>query len=413
MRLWTVTLFVVGFLFLIVLYNMVSIPSYSYTTLCDTFRTTELFKHKDFSLGPRNPWLVVEAYNTEGGFFFQIYNVLQAAHYAQKYNMSLIVRFMQGLYLETASPHIKRYHRQVKQARGNWFEYYFRRIGSDEQHDSIQRMEENGTYKKLPSFSTYSTDQAKNQIQSIYRWDRKAYSMRDRTCQPSVQWKRVIRLQPWIQEKCDETERSYLLKNKPTGTDEQAYTIGVHYRGTDKYGNATSHEDHPIHYTYEFVQEQLKRHMNSVRQRVKKQTGKKVRFSIRIATDEEPFIQSMKTCFGESTVCYNDQCLRSPYSTSGLQIASEKCSPGFKGPEYESDPDCILYKQSVQWSIHRGFLSESKYRKGEEVLLDVLTLASCDCFFASQGNVSNTPCFVNPQLEQFKLNDLLRTNSKG
>ena len=79
------------------------------------------FKHKQDScyFDKSKRYLVVRNYNTEGGFFWCIHNILRASHYAHLLNMQLVVWFDEGFYLETNHDNIRKYNLQDRyQPRG-------------------------------------------------------------------------------------------------------------------------------------------------------------------------------------------------------------------------------------------------------------------------------------------------------
>lgn len=349
-------------------------------------------------LGATRPWLVVYAYNPEGGFFWFQYNVLHAAHLAEKYGLTLIVRHNSGLYLEHDEKYLKSLESTVPTIRkGNWFEYYFQPIGTEQQQHIISQYEK--SKRRIPSFGDFLTKT--NKTSPIYQWDRHAFNHRD--CQNqqenlSKQWKRVIRLQPWIEQEWNELKRQFGFN------DPNKQTIGVHIRLTDKWRNKTDSEDFPIHHDNEIVSCVMDQYLE--KERKKNKNVHADRFQIFACSDEHPTIHFLKERYKQQGITVHaTNSLRSNMDTSGLDLKSWKCSSGFQGPEYTTDPDCQLYKQSREWSIHRGFQQESRYKKGKDVLLDVLCLSECCFFFASRGNVSQFPYYINPSLPHVDLND--------
>lgn len=356
--------------------------------------TTAIVKSKSASpslpssCGTR-PLLMVTNFNPEGGFFWQLFNVLHASHMAQKYKLQLVIRMTSGLYLETDAKfqtHYRSYLGNVKDD-NNWWNYYFQPVGTVAQHQWLHQLQLQ--HARIPSMAEFDKVQS-----SVYQWDRAAFNKRDHPhCNMGVEWARTVHLQPWIDQKWKTLMTNHQLQHTPV--------IGVHYRGTDKFGDKTSSEDHPVHYNYQDVLRLVSEYMVQHRGT----SSNRPAYKIVCASDEQPFIDFMKQQLGADRVVCTDS-IRSTMSTSGLLLASWKCSPGFRGPEYAYDPDCRLYKQLRECSIHRGFPDQSKYKKGEDVLLDVLLLSKCEFFFASRGCVSQFPFYINPSLPHADMNQL-------
>jgi hypothetical protein len=145
-----------------------------------------------------------------------------------------------------------------------------------------------------------------------------------------------IRVKPAIRSKAEEfVSREF---NSP-------FTIGVHIRGTDfSYAEPTGTDDY-----FQGVDRLVtERSLND--------------FQIFLATDQEQFVEAFRDKYGPRLVTYD--CAR-----SSNEIAAFK------------------------------FTDLSPYLKGEEVMIDILLLASCDYVFKCAASVGEYALWFNPEME--------------
>jgi hypothetical protein len=320
--------------------------------------------------------MVIKNYNYAGGYFWSMYNVLLASHWARRKGMGFLIMMDSGLYLENNVDRVPRHvpHKE----RNEWFSYYFKtndklfaQYCKDKPH--------------LHSFSDY--DAASDRV--WYEWDRGAFNKHINdleTLDHKLEWDENMgsKLLPHVQKRFDDAWVTAHGMN-------QCYVIGVHLRGSDKFANRNDSEDGPVHYEYSFVAKLLEEQCDVARRITTKQV------KVFVASDEQPFIEYLKENFKACDLVFNN-CIRSSVNTSGLKIDSHLCGdePAIKGP-FEN-PDCITYWNMAYQSVHRGHRELSSYLKGEDVLVDVLMLSRCDCLLRSAGNVSNFPKYINPDL---------------
>jgi len=324
-------------------------------------------------------YVILRNFNPEGGFWWMIYNVLHAAHFAEQTGMKLVVLFDSGLYVEKESAYQKEMERFT--STNNWFEYFFEPLGDVQVQKQVKNLQ------LLPSASTYAT----NRTARYYAWEHSAFETRDMTQAQlyKTQWDRVIRVRQHVTDEIEE----FAAENFPRGHT----LIGIHYRGTDKYGNKTSTEDGPIHYEYSFcaqaVRDWMKMHVNLKP------------FTVFACSDEDPFIEYMKLQLTEVNVVATNS-IRSDFSTSGLHLKSELCPDNYAGNEYKELPDCRMYRLMKEKSVHRGKYSGPRRRLGQDALKDVLLLTKCRVFLRSAGNLSNFVKYLNPNIEEIHMNVL-------
>jgi hypothetical protein len=315
------------------------------------------------------------------GFFWVMYNILHVVHYAQKYNMDVHIELDEGLYWDECKN------------KKDWFSNYFK---------PIQLQKENFDLKKsicpIEKLSDRPTDKISTENPKVYKWDTLSFKSRDfKSIQYNLLWKSYFQLQPLVQTRLTNFE------NQKQWQDSE-YKIGVHYRGTDKYGNKTQHEDFPEHPELECFQRWI---CTEVLKNLKKVDT----ICVLLCSDEQPFIDHLKSFLlsfdwqkensnRKKVYVLETQSIRANISTNGLHLTSIRdCGADWNGPEYLSNPACIKYKSLASESIHRGMKHVSNYTKGEDVLIDVLLLAQCNIFYRSHGNVSNFPGYLSPKLQ--------------
>lgn len=195
---------------------------------------------------------------------------------------------------------------------------------------------------------------------------------------------KYMRPLPYVRDYCD----TFWLTHNP----DKKPIVGVHYRGTDKYSTATAKEDRPIHYEYQHVAAIMK-------EKLKEENIDE--YILYCASDEEPFIEYMKTQF--TTVVYNNHPTRSSESTSGIQYTFNTIR--FGHTSNQEDLDKYTYVKNL--SIHFGSKDTSNYVKGFYALTDCLLFKPCSVMFMSQGNFSNFSSYMmEPTSKFFNLNSL-------
>lgn len=317
--------------------------------------------------------LVVRNFNPEAGFWWMVYNALHAMHRAaSEPNMRCLVYFDSGLYLEKQGWALAKLRQECDPS--NWFDYYFEQRATSSSRETLRRM---ATSQRWPSFTRYPNDMRPYApfYEGVYEWDRDAFNQCRR---PDIVYRNVwnsqVRVRPWIRYRVSQFFNKHM---------NGCYCIGIHYRGTDKYGVASGHEDFPIHYEYDFCTDLIQEEMD-------KHAGEDIR--VLACSDEQPFVDHCIERLGAGIVI-STSAARSPISTSGLHLKSGECKDAG-----DTRPDCLTYYQSKRWSLHRGDVAKTvtRYQLGEDVLVDVLLLSSCSVFFKSRGNVSNFPGYLNP-----------------
>lgn len=313
--------------------------------------------------------MIIQNYNNEGGFFWQMYNILNMLYICKKYNFVPVVLFTTGLYFEKRPRFTKSIPSYDPQ---NWFNHFFQPINhSSKSQDFWIR------FTKKYDVPVFKNAQITYPIMLFNRSTLKIANINKerRRLFPEI-WRRYFIIQPHIMSEIDDFKRRY-FKNK--------LVIGMHFRGTDKFPSKTGTEDHPIHFEYDFclklLQDYIKSHKLSSKNAV-----------IFIASDEQPFIQFIQKSQLENIQITSTNSIRSYTSTSGLSMDTTKCERGLMNSKV-----CIEYNNMIKKSVHRGFPDASKYTKGKDVLKDVLLLAESHVFYKSRGNVSSFVGYINPK----------------
>jgi hypothetical protein len=315
--------------------------------------------------------MLLKNYNQEGGFFWQMYNVLNMLYVCEQRGFLPVVIFDTGLYFEkrpefTAT--IPTYDPE------NWFNHFFQPINKSNkpQHYWLD-------YAQKNKLQPYENNTDKKPVMLFNRATLKTiHPDKNRTKSFTHLWHKYIKVQPHILKLVDDFKKNHAFPSKTV--------IGLHFRGTDKFASKTGSEDKPLHYEYGFCEKLLMDHIQ--RHSLTKDTA-----VVFIATDEEPFIEFMQTKANLNgvPVCRTNS-IRSGVSTSGLFMDTTKCQKGISDSAV-----CTKYNKLITDSVHRGFPDESKYKKGEDVLVDVLLLSCSNVFFRSRGNVSNFIGYINPK----------------
>jgi hypothetical protein len=148
-------------------------------------------------------------------------------------------------------------------------------------------------------------------------------------------------LKPHIQEKLETFQRERFG---------DAFVIGVHYRGTDKYLEAPR-------VSYEIIRKEIDRIVENIFN---------CEVKIFVATDEQAFLDYIKEQF--PNVIFRENVVR---STTGCPI---------------------------------HFRQSENFKKGEDALLDCLLLSKCQVLVRNASNLSLFASFFNPQMRLINLN---------
>lgn len=256
-----------------------------------------------------SPMYILPAPPYNPGFFSCFASVIGFLDFykQQKPGTGIEVTFGKGLYFD--EKHGK-----------NWWEYYF---------EPIRIYNKKKSYRKIICTQDQESGWAFAALSSISRY------------QAAQLIKEFIRVKEPIKEKA----RAFRQKNFG------AFTIGIHYRGTDKSREAPR-------VTYEEVTKAIKEFV---------QKRQLTSYKIFIATDEQPFISYMVQQFHDQVVY------------------------------------CNHFRSKNKHPIHYG--NNNKYQSGKEALIDCLLLSRCNVLIRTQSNLSSMAANINPSLETITLNN--------
>jgi hypothetical protein len=339
-------------------------------------------------------FLVLRNYNNEGGFFWQIYNLLCAAHVAKLNRMSLVVLFDSGLYLERNARFLNEHRGTVSPT--NWFHSYFEGLAEtyDERIAALIR-ERSPLVLQAPALRLVggkAVDLKRRRAGKlqIYEFARSTFDERPMDVDYGACWRAAARPLPYIERKVAEFMHRHGL-DAPN-----CFLIGIHFRGSDKYGNADDNEDGPVHYEYEWCQRMVCAEMKAAAAQGRRNC------KVLVCSDEQPFVEHMRAHLPPSRVVYTSA-IRSSVNTGGKHYQTHECTD-----DTNASPDCVVYRDLKHQSVHRGMPDHSAHQKGEDVLIDVLLLSKCNVFLRSRGNVSNFPGYINAQMRVVDLADAYR-----
>lgn len=210
----------------------------------------------------------------------------------------------------------------------NWWEYYFEPI-------------EGGSYD-----TNTTVEHVGDMLKSKWNTDAISVISRDRAAELINKY---IKLKLHMKNKID-----YFIS-----CNFKEYTIGIHYRGTDK-----SSEARRVGF-------------EEVKNEVIKVIGDRTNYIIFVATDEQIFINYMKAQFGDKVV-----------------YTSARRSTDNGTPIHHKD----------------GKIVPNRYQLGEEAVIDCYLLSRCDILIRTHSNLSSSAANINPTLPIINLNVPLYCN---
>ena len=195
----------------------------------------------------------------------------------------------------------------------NWWSYYFEPIvfGNRDQAQVVEITPEQSA--SLAFYCLTSSPEQSNQMITKY-----------------------VRVRPAIQAQVQSFIQAY-FKN--------FFVLGVHYRGTDKFGEAPQ-------ISYQNIAKEVDSLLRAT-------AGNKRIF---IATDEQSFLDFMKARYGTLVVCQE------------------------------------MYRSSNGAPLHYGH-QQDKYKSGLEAVLDCLLLSNCNVLFKTASNLSACSVMFNPKIK--------------
>lgn len=312
-------------------------------------------------------YIIINTYNSDGGFFWHVYNMISAAHIAEKSGRKLIVHFGSGPYLETNPLYQKLY----GVSGPNWFHYYF-----EPHHESrLSEKEIEGLWKQGKEF-------VDDQDAHVVIYGSKSFRERNPEINYNHLWNKYVKPLPHVNIIVDEFYSKHMMGR---------YVIGIHVRLTDKYGTPDDDEDGPIHYEYEFCTKMIKKCLREV--------PKGEIPVVFVCSDESACVKYIEKHITTAPVVYTDS-IRSEYNSGGAHLNTSTCND-----DTSLHPDCVKLREMRSHSIHLGHQHLSSYKKGLEALVDVLLLAKSNVFLRSRGNFSNFPPYINPSMKVIDMVD--------
>jgi hypothetical protein len=355
-------------------------------------------------LQPLNKYLIIRNWSASyGGFWWCVSLALHGCIIAEAYNLIPIIEYKGGLYSSN-----KIYEPKEIRDKDTWWSYFFndpvllndetkqKVLNNTKLYPLVNLKPNRNRYTKrhqpyifpeIPTDTTYEYT-----ITSFYHCHRLFYKAFDRGLID-----RYLVVKPYITKYIENWyNKNWYNKNSYSGH-LTTKLIGIHYRGTDKFGWGTCNEGHPIHYKYEKVGAAIRNIMKEKNEK---------NYMIYCASDEAPFIEYMKQEFPGQILYHEDEYnIRATESTSGLNQnfsnisydgsiqAYIKKTDG--GDEEEKEKQMQAWKDIKNISIHFGKKESSNYMKGFYTLIDSKLFSRCDYIFKSRGNMSEYICRLN------------------
>ena len=344
-------------------------------------------------------FILLDNYNTYGGFYWHIYNYIVCNMIGDKFNKIPIINFNGSLYLSNTDE-FGLIHNNT-----NWFYNYFN-YNLDIPYTAINTVINfpnriNFVKKNIKECDTKSDDY-------IYYFNYDSFgdfnylSLQMTFADKKKYIQSKIKILPYIQEIIFNIKKKIFPELKPN----QKF-IGIHYRGTDKVEEGTYDEEHPIHYNYEIVYKILNEKIIDLNK------IEETDVYVVITTDEIPFLEYIKEKLGNKIIHYQEG-NRSNINTSGLNYNFQQTPTRDKiydkrALHGSARQELILKERLINNSIHMGSKHLSNYKKGLDCIIDVLMLQECDIIYKSKGNFSNFCTYLNtnPNLEVIELHECL------
>ena len=315
-----------------------------------------------------------------GGLWWCNYQVLLGAYIAIENNLIPIVDYNGGLYGSNSIY-------DPSNLPNSWWHYFFEDPYPIHPDEKQRVLEYSRTNQRTMQLHPHRHSVMAINPSQCYRYCSRLFFQISRTFKKINKHeilRKYIRPLPYIKNYCDEFWQKHNPLNKPV--------IGIHYRGTDKYATNTASEGYPIHYSYSTV-------ATIIRDKLRELNIDQ--YVLYCASDEEPFIEFMKTQF--DSVVYNEHSMRSSVSTSGIKYNFDSIRFGKTTDQnHRANYD---YVKSL--SVHFGCKDKSNYVKGFYAVTDCVLFKPCSVLFISQGNFSEfASYYTEPESKVFKLNDL-------
>lgn len=338
--------------------------------------------------------VVVTDYNESAGFGWLLYNALNCFHLCEARigpKARPVVYFTKGYYDEKRPKFVDVHKTEVDHVwdHENWFNNFFMPV---EPHGWRPFLKTN-FQRNVQAISASA-----NMTAGVAQFDRNSLNgLSGQSRQYTALWQKYLHPRPHILRQFEDHKYQLFPKG--------ATVYAVHYRGSDKFPHSPvrnfagkvirfSREDDPVHPPYEWVFDKLR---EAVAEGVQKgRHGKDVgQWILYCASDEQPFVDAARESFGVDFVTSKPATIRSDVSTSGLDINTSRCGVGIAGTV-----ECDKLQELVEASVHRGHMTESNYKKGEDVLLETMLISVASVFYRSRGNFSNLPIYMKLNSEQ-------------
>ena len=247
-------------------------------------------------------FILLETYNTYGGFFWHIHNYFICSYVADKYNKIPIINFKGTLYLSNTDDF------NLIKNNPNWFYNYFtsvldlpytthNTVINFPKRKKLLKSNVDETGDDFVFYFCYETFTDFNLMQhELNLKGKKKY----------IQSK--LKLLPYLKNMIDKIKNNLIPKKS------NQKLIGIHYRGTDKIEEQDLDEEHPVHLEYERIEKILKNKMKEL---------KDYDVKIIITTDENPLIKFLKNSLGDKIINYQEA-NRSKIKTSGSKYKFER-----------------------------------------------------------------------------------------
>ena len=305
---------------------------------------------------------IVPNKDDEGGFAWHLHHVQCLLYLCKEMDKIPIVYFNRGYYYSPKHGN-------------NWFTHYFQEIADKKLTDKIVKYGDNNGYTIIDNIPLPTS-------KLPYLYNNSTFQRFIRSRKTDFNWSyKYIIPNKHLSDKLELFRHKY-FSNK--------FIIGIHYRGTDKFANNGDNEDLKSnkHLSYNKVIIKIRQYILDLQ---KNEENVKNGIVIFVASDEEPFINTMRLHFN-NIVSYDTS--RSYANTSNILLDTIDCKTD------TNTEKCRELKVYQNLSIHRGNNHIPPYKKGEDAVMDIWLLSSCNVMFKTQaGNFSSQPFRINNKLQ--------------
>jgi hypothetical protein len=310
--------------------------------------------------------IIVQNYNREGGFFWQMYQVLNAMFMSTmilkestQTSVFITVRFQGGYY--------------AKDENSNWFEDFFEPINamaiSENEHERLL-----DDRKRI-----YFNRRMLIDVMEQHPHRHKKFKNL---------WKKHIKPRSKIMNEVNAFAEKCGFHVPGT------FLLTMHVRLTDKMKHSGGSEDYNVHLSSEFCIKVIQKHVLTVKRKFNKMHKMKSqnvrRIILFVCSDEQPFVDEIlqSNIQGVTLICARNiaRSKSNSFKMKHVNVDTSKCQIDDSNPISD---ECKYFQMQKENSLHKGNKHIPPFQKGLDAMVDMLLLSKGDMLFRTRGNFSN------------------------